>query len=339
MTRATRTIGFLSVMAGVSGVALAGCRTETPRAHANAADSAKATARTTGGTITMPETWSPAAVDSTPDDPYAVAVYRGLALLTHTRDSLPQYVGGNLNCTSCHLDEGRRPNAAPLAGVFARYPRFIDRAAAVVPLEDRINYCFTRSLAGSRLPNGSREMQDIVAYLSYISRDVPVGAHVVGEGMAKMPALVGDSVAGHVLFTANCERCHGADGAGVGPVPALWGAKSFSIGASMARQERAASFIRHNMPFDRPGTLSDQQAFDIAAYVVAMARPDLPGKERDWPDGGAPKDVPYATKGRQATRPPTLIPRRGDPSSAIVDPPASVLKRDARRQTVPGQDR
>ena len=107
----------------------------------------------------------------------------------------------------------------------------------------------------------------------------------------------------------------------------------------MARQERAASFIRHNMPFDRPGTLSDQQAFDIAAYVVAMARPDLPGKERDWPDGGAPKDVPYATKGHEATRPPTLIPRRGDPSSAIVDPPASVVKRDTRRQTGPGRDR
>ena len=28
--------------------------------------------------------------------------------------------------------------------------------------------------------------------------------------------------------------------------------------------ERAASFIRHNMPFDRPGTLTDQQAFDVA---------------------------------------------------------------------------
>jgi thiosulfate dehydrogenase len=323
----TRAIGFLSVMAGLSAAALGGCTTETPRAHASAADSATRPVRTSSGGVTMPETWSPPVVDSTPDDPYEAAVYRGLALLTHTRDSLPEFVGGNLNCTSCHLDEGRRRNAAPLAGVFARYPRFIDRASAVVPLEDRINYCFTRSLAGSRLPNGSREMQDIVAYLMYISREVPVGAHVVGEGIPKMPVLVGDSAAGHALFTANCERCHAADGAGVGPAPALWGPKSFSIGASMARQERAASFIRHNMPFDRPGTLSDQQAFDVAAYVVAMTRPDLPGKERDWPDGGAPNDVPYATKDHEATRPPKLIPRRGDPSSAIVDPPASVLRR------------
>jgi thiosulfate dehydrogenase len=94
----------------------------------------------------------------------------------------------------------------------------------------------------------------------------------------------------------------------------------------MARQERAASFIRHNMPFDKPGTLTDQQSFDIASYVTGMARPDLPGKERDWPDGGAPNDVPYDTKGRKATRVVKVIPRSGDPRSAMVDAPASVLK-------------
>ena len=43
-----------------------------------------------------------------------------MAILTHTRDSLPTYAPSSLNCTSCHLDEGRRPNAAPLAGVMAR---------------------------------------------------------------------------------------------------------------------------------------------------------------------------------------------------------------------------
>ena len=221
-------------MVGISAAVLAACSTSSPREQTKAADStaSKTTAGGSGnGVVAMPETWMPPAVDSTPDDPFEVAVYRGLALLTHTRDSLPRFVGGNLNCTSCHLDEGRRANSAPLAGVFARYPRFIDRAAAVVPLEDRVNYCFTRSLAGSKLPNDSREMQDIVAYLSYISRDVPVGGHISGEGMPKMPALVGDSTSGHALFTANCVQCHGADGAGVGPAPALWGPKSFSIGA------------------------------------------------------------------------------------------------------------
>src|SRR4029077_4656865 len=116
-------------------------------------------------------------------------------------------------------------------------------------------------------PSDSREMQDIVAYLAFLSKGVPNGEHVRGEGLAKLPALTGDSMRGRPLFTENCARCHGSDGAGMAPAfPALWGPKSFSIGASMARQERAASFIRHNMPFDRPGSLTDQQAYDIAAF-------------------------------------------------------------------------
>jgi thiosulfate dehydrogenase len=272
------------------------------------------------------DAWRPPVVDSTPDDPYEVAVYRGLALITHTHDSLPSYVPGALNCTSCHLEEGRRANAAPLTGAYVRYPRFVDRAAAVVPIEDRINYCFTRSLAGSKLPSDSREMQDIVAYLSFISKGVPSGEHVRGEGMVKMPALSGDSTRGGALFTDNCARCHGNNGTGMGPIPALWGPKSFSIGASMARQERAASFIRYNMPFDRPGTLTDQQAFDIAAYVTSMTRPDLPGKETDWPNGGAPPDVPYDTKGHKAFRRPRVLARTTNPSASAVPVPASVAR-------------
>jgi len=273
-----------------------------------------------------PDTWQAPVVDSTPDDPYEAAVYRGLALITHTRDSLPGYVGGSLNCTSCHLDEGRRRNAAPLVGAFARYPHYMDRTGAVVPIEDRINYCFTRSLAGSKLPPGSREMQDIVAYLAFISTGVPTGEHLRGEGLAKMPPFTGDSSRGRRLFVDNCARCHGNAGAGMGPIPPLWGPKSFSVGASMARVERAASFIRRNMPFDRPNTLNDQQAFDIAAYITSMPRPDSPGKGDDYPNGGAPADVPYDTKDHKAYRPPKILPRPTNPAAAIVTAPPSVLR-------------
>jgi len=291
-------------------------------------DSTVTTAVATGKAANRwsPDAWKPPIVDSTVDDPYEAAVYRGLALITQTRDSLRAYVGGNLNCASCHLEEGRRGGAAPLIGVFARYPQHMPRSGAVVPIEDRINYCFTHSLTGSKLPPDSREMQDIVAYLAFISKGVPNGEHIKGEGMAKMPALVGDSTRGRGLFTDNCARCHGNNGGGMGPIPALWGPQSFSIGASMARQERAASFIRYNMPFDRPGSLTDQQAYDIAAYITAMPRPDSPGKENDWPNGGAPEDVPYDTKGHKAFRPPkALLPRSTNAAAAIVPVPASVL--------------
>jgi thiosulfate dehydrogenase len=308
------------VAAAVACISLVACTIQ----EAARTDSATGSAQRTATRAYNAETWQPPVVDSTPDDPLEASIYRGLALLTHTHDSLPSFVGGNLVCTSCHLDEGRRPNAAPLMGVMARFPRFIDRAGAVVPIEDRINYCFTRSVSGSRLPSDSREMQDIVAYLAYISKGVPTGEHVRGEGFAPMPKLFGDQTAGHKLFTANCARCHGNDGAGIGPAPALWGAKSFSIGASMARIEKAASFIRHNMPFDKPGSLTDQQSYDIAAYITAMARPDQPGKESDWPTGGAPSDVPYDTKGHKAFHPPKVL-ARPNPTLAIVGAPPSVI--------------
>ncbi|HXT15235.1 MAG TPA: c-type cytochrome [Gemmatimonadaceae bacterium] len=321
-------VGRRSVTLAIGGI-IAVAASCTLQDSSKGADSANVVTGATGSRARgwNPETWRPPVVDSTPDDPFEVSVFRGLSIITHVHDSLPAYTNSNLNCTSCHLDEGRRGNAAPLVGVFARFPKYMDRSNAVVPIEDRINYCFTRSLAGSKLPADSREMQDIVAYLAYISRGVPNGEHVKDEGMAKMPPMTGDSARGRTVFVDNCARCHGNNGGGMGPIPALWGPRSFSIGASMARVERAASFIRHNMPWDRPGTLTDAQAYDVAAYITSLPRPDSPGKETDWPQGGAPADVPYGTKGHKAFHPPKLIPRTTNPSAAIVAAPASVLRR------------
>ena len=261
-----------------------------------------------------------------PHDEMGVSIRRGLALLTRTTDSLPGFAPGNIQCVSCHIDGGRRRDAAGLMGVYSRFPKYMDRSGAVIPIEDRVNYCFTRSLGGSKLPPDSREMQDIVAYLAYISTGVPVGRHVIGESMPEMPKLTGDTTRGAALFATTCVMCHGAQGQGNRPAfPALWGPSSFSIGASMAREERAATFIRHFMPQNKPGSLTDQQAYDLAAYVDSHLRPDSPGKQDDWPKGGAPADVPYDTRGHLAHRPPVgaMFPR-ANPSASIVAPPASV---------------
>jgi thiosulfate dehydrogenase len=88
----------------------------------------------------------------------------------------------------------------------------------------------------------------------------------------------------------------------------------------MARVERAASFVRHNMPFDKPGTLTDQQAFDVAAFIDSHPRPDSPGKNLDWPNGGAPADVPYATKGHTPAKLIPVVPRRFS-DGGLVPPP------------------
>ena len=267
--------------------------------------------------------WKPPTEANIPNDSLGAAIRRGLALLRFTPESLPAYATSGLRCTSCHQNDGLTPTAAPLTGAHARYPKYMPRSGAVIGLADRVNYCFTRSLSGNLLPPESRQMNDILAYLAFISHDVPVGTKIAGtDGLISMKdTLVGDITRGEAVFKRECVACHQADGQGNAAFPALWGPRSFSIGASMAREERAASFIWHNMPKTKPGSLTRQEAFDVAAFVDSHPRPDSPGKETDWPMGGAPKDVPYATKGHEPHRPPASLIARRDPQRAIVAKP------------------
>lgn len=229
-----------------------------------------------------------------PHNAFGVSVRRGLALLLATKDSLPAHDGSALRCVSCHLDQGRRANGSWI-GSFAHYPQYQSRSASVVRIEDRVNDCFRRSLNGTALARDGADMRDIVSYLAFLSWRSAVGAPTPNPRLARFAALRADTAAGHATFQTVCARCHGPDGQGTPVAPPLWGPKSFNIGAGMARVRTAASFVRDNMPFDRPGTLTDQQALDVAAFVVAQPRPDFPGKQLDWPNGDAPPDVAYPT--------------------------------------------
>ena len=113
--------------------------------------------------------------------------------------------------------------------------------------------------------------------------------------------LAGDTIRGKQVFATICAVCHGPDGQGTAVAPPLWGPKSFNIGAGMSRLHTAARFIHQLMPRDRPGILTPQQAYDAAAYVVSRPRPDFPGKENDWPKGGAPSDVAYPTRAAKSS--------------------------------------
>lgn len=221
-------------------------------------------------------------------------VRRGRALLIATRDSLPQHVGNSLRCTSCHLNEGRQPNAIPLVGVTVRYPQYRSRRGAMSSIEERINDCFERSMNGSGLPPDSRDMRDMVAYMAYLSQGAPAHGAVNGQGLPVMTPLTPSRARGARVFAQRCVACHGPHGSGTVRGPALWGPQSYNIGAGMARLRTAASFIRYNMPLGNP-SLSDQQAFDVAAYIDAQPRPDFAGKAHDWPKGDAQPDVPYRT--------------------------------------------
>ena len=98
------------------------------------------------------------------------------------------------------------------------------------------------------LDRASPEMRDLVTYMAFLSRGVPVGARVEGEGTPALEPLTGDTVRAAALFAATCAPCHGGDGSGTNAAPALWGPKSFNIAAAMARPRVAAAFIKSAMP-------------------------------------------------------------------------------------------
>jgi thiosulfate dehydrogenase len=271
--------------------ALAGCRGRDQRSSSIAGDS----------TTAIPAPGADHAPFRVPGDagiPAGVlgaSIRRGRALLNATRDSLPGHVGNDLRCTSCHLDDGMRAGAIPLIGVYARFPQYRARNDSVNLLTDRINDCFERSLNGTPIAVDSPEMKDMVAYMAFLSQGYAIGSDVEGQGLAKMTPLSPDAARGALVFAGACVACHGAAGQGTTAAPPLWGEKSYNIGAGMARLRTAASFIRYNMPYGNP-TLTDQQAFDVAAYVNSHSRPDFPGKVNDWPRGDAPPDAAYPTK-------------------------------------------
>jgi thiosulfate dehydrogenase len=237
------------------------------------------------------------------NDPFSVSVRRGRALLRAGRDSLPRNVGNRLRCVSCHLDDGTRAFAMPWAGVYARFPQYRSRSGKVSRIEDRINDCFQRSLDGKPLARDGDDMRDIVAYMSWLGRGGgDRGAR--GRGIDSIGPLLPDTAKGRLSYLLTCARCHGVNGEGLTTTVAatsgapLWGPESFSIGAGMARVRVSAAFIHRNMPFDLPGTVDGQTAFDIAGFVESRTRPDFKGKELDWPNGDAPPDAAYPTRAR-----------------------------------------
>ena len=201
------------------------------------------------------------------------SIRRGRALFRNTRDSLPDHVRASLSCSNCHMADGTQANAMPVVGAYARFPQYRGRSARVDRIEDRINDCFERSMNGKALAWNGSDMRDMVSYLAFLSIGFPVGVEMEGQSVPALDPLPGDTARGRTVFASNCAICHGVDGHGTVAGPPLWGPKSYNIGAGMARVNTAARFIHHLMPRDRPGSLTPQQAFDVATFINTQPRP------------------------------------------------------------------
>ena len=241
---------------------------------------------------------------ATPDPDQLV---RGMRLHAETKVLLPQNVGDQLNCTSCHLNAGTVADGSPFVGVSAFFPSYAPRAGRVITLEDRINGCFLRSMNGKPLPKDSADMKAMVAYFDWMKGETKPEDKVAGRGVGKVdPAIKPNVDNGKQVYAAQCAVCHGKDGEGLKQAdgrliyPPLWGDDSFNIGAGMARTYTAAAFVKRNMPIGfhekfplGQGGLSDQDAVDVAEFFTHQPRPDFAGKVNDWPKDKKPSDARY----------------------------------------------
>jgi thiosulfate dehydrogenase len=261
--------------------------------------------------------WTVPEVGALPRDAHGLQVREGRDLITATyayigpnvADASKRFAGNNLACTNCHLQAGTKKFGLPLFGLYEDFPQYSARTGTEISIEDRINSCMTRSMNGRPLPADAPEMQAMVAYIKFISTGVAPGQRLPGLGTGHMPELTraASPERGAPLYAGICAACHNTDGSGQRNstatsalgylVPPLWGTDTFNDGAGMARLITFANFIHFNMPH---GTdylnpqISDENAWDIAAYVLSHPRPHLSGLEHDFPDlAKKPLDAPY----------------------------------------------
>ena len=227
--------------------------------------------------------FTPRSAADAPDDAFGDAVRLGEQLITDTAAHAPQYVGNGLKCSNCHLDAGRKAGAAPLWAAFVNFPAFRAKNGEINTFQKRVQDCFLYSLNGTPPPLGSRELIAIESYAAYMARGLPSGMSPPGRGYPaiKSPSLAPDDRRGGEVFAQKCSACHGTNGEGRtiagGPAyPPLWGPPSYNWGAGMARIDKAAAFIRANMPQGDEGSLSVQEAWDVAYYIDGKARPQDP---------------------------------------------------------------
>ncbi|GAC1707217.1 MAG: c-type cytochrome [Flavisolibacter sp.] len=234
----------------------------------------------------------------------------GEDLIAHTakyfgpKGSIDTITNG-MNCQNCHLDGGTRPWGSNFGAVYATYPQFKARSNSIQGIFGRVNDCFERSLNGKPIDTNGKEMQAIFAYIKWLGGDVPKGTKPIGSGIKPLSFLSrpADPKKGEIIYNSYCQSCHGSRGEGQlnfskteFTYPPLWGNHSYNDGAGLYRISSFAFFVKNNMPFNQAThadpKLSDEQAWDVAAFVNSQPRPHK-DQSQDWKNiSNKPFDYP-----------------------------------------------
>ena len=229
------------------------------------------------------QAFTPPSDAAIPNDQFGKQVAFGEAIFTDTGRVAPQFVGNDLKCSNCHLDRGRLANSAPMWGAYVLFPQYRAKNGHVNSFQERLQGCFKYSMNGKAPPLGDPILVALESYAAFLAKGARLGLPLPGHGYLKLgpPPLSPDYSRGQDVYSAKCALCHGNDGAGqasdgVVVFPPLWRARSYNWGAGMAEIKNAAGFIKANMPLSQGGKLTDQQAWDVAAFVDSQPRPQDP---------------------------------------------------------------
>ncbi len=235
----------------------------------------------------------------------------GRNLIAHTaryfgpEGKISQAANG-MNCQNCHVAAGTRLLGNNFCLVASSYPKYRNRGGSCVSIVGRINGCMERSMNGLPIDSASREMKALIAYMKWIGKDVPQSQKVFGVGVEKLLFLnrAADSAKGRVVFETICGACHGKNGQGQWnsdlseyQYPPLWGPHSYNTGAGLYRISKFAGYVKNNMPFGttyHAPVLTNEEAWDVAAFVNSQPRPQFRDLQNDWPDiSQKPIDYPF----------------------------------------------
>ncbi len=117
-----------------------------------------------------------------------------------------------------------------------------------------------------------------------------------------LPEGHGTAEEGEPVYVANCVRCHGLEGQGepadrlVGGVGTLAGPRPIrTVGSYWPYATTLFDYVRRAMPYDRPGSLSDDEVYALCAYLLnlngvipaelELTRETLPGVRMPNRDG------------------------------------------------------
>lgn len=265
-------IAVLGLVAAAAGMAAASLRL-TSVADAGATQSNRA----------AEHVFQPPPDSAIPKGPFGDVVRQGEKIFREPGVYAAPFVGNDLRCSNCHLQAGRLAGSSPMWAAYVSYPAYRSKNGHVNSFEERLQGCFRYSMNGKAPKLGDPVLVALETYSYFLATGLPTGEKVSGRGFPALPKppLSADYTRGQQVYAQNCASCHGAQGLGQssdGKVvfPPLWGPKSYNWGAGMASVTNAAKFIHAYMPFGLSGTLSVQQAWDVATFIDSQIRPQDP---------------------------------------------------------------